>query len=174
MGGISPTGPQEVETKMERDDKSLRCICAFTTTDQNGQAEFCIPIPSDDRYIAYGDAEFEVREFGDYVAVIELTDLDRVLAQGAADEQMKEMFPLYPVVAHYDERGFPDPMPVNSKGTIMGGVAMTFQFGETVVEPIGGYGHMYGGLYLRIVVQKATRAAGQKCQISVDWAEMTP
>jgi hypothetical protein len=163
-------------------------------TDENGEAEVCIPIPSNGRFIAYGDAEFEVRDFGDRIDVIEVTDLDRVIAWSIAlaqdpnatepvsdatvialgDQIPGGPFPSYPVLGHYDERGFPNPMPANSKGNISGGIGMTYQYGVTEAKPIAGYGSLPGLMYLRIVCKKSADAAVQenvKCMISIDWAE---
>lgn len=175
----------EVTTQYEKNDKTLRCMCAFADTDSNGEAEFSIPIPASGRWIAYGDVEFESRAFGDYVKLIELTDLDRVLAMmvalqidPGATEPVDDAtaaaalgLPLYPVLGHYDERGLPDPLPVNAKGNPKGGIAMTFQYGITEAQPIGGYGKLEGLMYLRIVAKKSTAVSGIKCQLSIDWAE---
>lgn len=175
----------EVTTQYEKNDKTLRCMCAFAETDSNGEAEFAIPVPTNGRWIAYGDVEFESRSFGDYVKLIELTDLDRVLALMVAQQIDPEAttpvddataaaalsLPLYPVLGHYDERGLPDPLPANAKGNPKGGIAMSFQYGITEAEPIGGYGKLEGLMYLRIVAKKASATSGIKCQLSIDWAE---
>lgn len=174
-----------VTTAMEKNDKTLRSFCAWADTDINGQAEFCIPVPGDGRWIAYGDIEFNERHFGDHLSVLEITDLDRNIAMQMAvgmdpsateplsDETVRENgFPLYPVVGHYDERGFPDPLPANSKGTIKGGMTMDFKYGVTEAQPVGGYGFIPGYLYLRICGQKADgQTTGHSCQLSIDWAE---
>lgn len=192
---------REVVTQLEKDDKGLRTFCAFQTTDEAGEAEFCIPIPQPKRFIAYGDSEFEVRHFGDYVKHIEVTDLDRLIAwqvalamdpeatEPVADAVIQAMtaeqlgngpFPQYPSLGAYEERSFPNPMPANAKGDIRAGMAMTFQYGITASEPVGGYGELPGGMYFRIVAQKASDAptlqgqtgkAGYRCQLSIDWAE---
>jgi hypothetical protein len=179
------TPKNDVTTAYEKSDKTLRCVCAFAETDTNGVVEFCIPVPSTSRWIAYGDIEFKNREFGDYVSTIELTDLDRLLAMQVAlgidpnatqpvDDATAAAalgMPLYPVLGHYDERGMPDPLPTNAKGNPRGGISMSFQYSITEAEPIGGYGQMLGGMYLRILAKKKTASAGQECQLSIDWGE---
>lgn len=175
----------EVTTQYEKNDKTLRCICAFAETDASGLVEFCLPIPQPSRWIAYGDIEFEEREFGDYVKSIQLEDADRLLALQIAqsiDPNATEPvddataaaalgLPLYPVLGHYDEKEMPDPLPANAKGVVRGGIAMTMNFGITEAQPIGGYGYLPGGMYLCISAQKASAVAGKKCQVSIDWAE---
>lgn len=174
-----------VVTDFETNDKTLRTVCAFTETDANGLAEFCIPIPENGRYIAYGDIEFKNREFGDYVKTIEIVDLDRVLAMQIAlsinpqanspvdDETAANVLGIqtYPILGHYDERNLVVPIPENARGTILGGMSMSFQYGITEAQPIGGYGSLPGLMYLRIVAKKKTAVSGQECQLSIDWAE---
>lgn len=181
---------QETVGQMEKDDKTLRCVCAFTVTDSNGSAKFAIPVPSKGRYIAYGDAEFESRSFGDYVAKIEVVDLDRLIAwqvafamdsnateplpdeaiQAAGNQIPGGPFPLYPILGFYDEKNFAEELPENALGNPRGGMAMTFAYGSTEVQPVGGYGFIYEGFYLCIEVQKSTAVSGVKCQLSIDWA----
>lgn len=176
----------EVYTQMEKNDKTLRVVYSISTTNSNGEAESCIPIPSSGRAIAYGDAEFEVRHFGDYIKIIEITDLDRLIAWQIAlsqdpgatapvsDEVVQSIgYPQYPCLDHYDERSLPNPLPPNTKGDVKGGMGMTFQYGSTETQPVGGYGNVPGNFYLRIVCQKAEghTESGQKCQVSIDWAE---
>jgi hypothetical protein len=77
----------------------------------------------------------------------------------------------YPILGHYDERGFPSPPPANSAGTILPGMGMTFQFGLTEAEPVGGYAFLPAGVYFIVECQKETAVASKKCKISIDWAE---
>lgn len=184
LSGANQSPKSEVTTQMEKDDKSLKTFNAYTVTDANGEAEFCIPIPADGRWIAYGDAEFETRTMGDYVKTLELTDLDRLIAWQIAlsidplatapvsdATAQANGYPDYPALGFFDERDFPATMPANARGTIRGGMAMTFAYGTTEAVPVGGYAHLPGGFYFRVIVKKATNTAGIKCQISVDWAK---
>lgn len=184
IGFLKNRIPFDVVTSMEKSDKTLRSFCVFAETNSSGIAEVCIPVPSDGRWVAYGDAEFQDREMGDYISILEITDLDRQIAWGmalaanpnatapVADSVVQANgYPLYPVVGHYDERAFPSTMPANAKGTIRGGMSMTFQYGTTEAQPVGGYGFIPGGFYFRIVAQKATAIAAKKFQVSVDWAQ---
>jgi hypothetical protein len=177
----------DVTTSMERNDKTLRSFCAFTSTDVNGVAEFAVPVPQPGRWIAYGDVEFETRSFGDYVAAIEISDLDRMIAWQMALAQdpnatapvadsvvQANGYPLYPVIGYYYERSFPSTMPNNAKGNIKSGMTMTFSAGHgppTEAQPVGGYGFLPGGFYLVVKAQKASSTQGVNCQLSVDWAE---
>jgi hypothetical protein len=166
-----------VTTAFETRDKTLRSVCGFEETDESGVAEYCFPIPASHggRWIAYGDAEFQVRHMGDYVAMIEEVDLD-----GIIPEEARAAFPSYPSLGWYEERELPNPLPPSTKGDIKGGIAMTFQYGSTEAQPIGGYGWLDGYLYLRIRLKKAADAptlpgktgqAGYKSAVSIDWAE---
>jgi hypothetical protein len=184
----------DVVTALEKNDKDLRTFFVTQPTDENGEAEFCVPVPANGRYVAYGDAEFEIRDFGDGIIKLEIADLDRVIAWSIALAQDPEAtepvsdatvialgdqipggpFPLYPVLGHYDERAFPNPLPENAKGAISSGIGMTFNYGVTEAQPIAGYGYIPGLMYLRIICKKSSDAIVQeniKCMISVDWAE---
>ena len=172
-----------VTTMFELDDKTLRTICMFSETDTNGVARFAVKVPEGGRYVAYGDVEFQEREFGDYVSKIEVVDLDRLIAWQmalAADPQAQaplddatvqsaSEFPLYPVLGHYDERAVE--VTANTSGTPNGGMAMTFQYGVTQSEPIGGYAFIPGNMYFVVECTKAMSGSGKKCQLSIDWAE---
>lgn len=189
MGGL----PSEVTTQMEKNDKTLRTVYLIGTTDANGVVRVCMKVPSNGRKIAYGDAEFETRHMGDVVRKIEFSDLERRIAwmlalaqdpnatEPLADAVVQQIqipdvghFPLYPVLDHYDERSLPtgENAPYN-EGTIGGGVAMTYQFGQTEMQPVGGYGNLAGDMYLIFEAQKADghRTEGIKCQFSIDWGE---
>lgn len=176
---------REVITQLEKNDKTLRTIWAMATTDEAGLATIAIKVPDTGRHVAYGDAEFENREFGDIVLKLELSDLDRLIAwqialamdpeavAPVADEVVQANgYPMYPVLGHYDERNLDANAP-NKQGTMGGGMAMTFKYGVTEAQTVGGYGHLPGGFYFVIVGKKATATAGQKFQVSVDWAEPT-
>jgi hypothetical protein len=182
-GNKSPTA--SVITASEVNDKTLKTFCVFNETDETGLVEFVVPVPQPARYIAYGDIEFKEREFGDYVKNIELVDLNRLLAWQAAlannpeateplpDEAMQANgLPYYPVIGNYDEK-LADEMQADqhTRGIVKSGMAMTYQYGVTEAEPIGGYGFLPGGFYFRIAAQKATAEAGKKCEVSIDWAE---
>lgn len=174
-----------VVTASELNDKTLRTFCVFGVTDSNGEAVMSVKVPDGGRYIAYGDIEFEQRHFGDYVKNIEIVDYDRLVAWQIAlslDPNASEPvpdavvqsngYPIYPIIAHYDEKDYASMSNGNTSGTVKSGMAMTFQFGITEAQPVGGYGFIPGGFYLRIVAQKADgHGAGFKSQLSIDWAQ---
>jgi hypothetical protein len=170
---------QPVTTQFETRDKTLRSMCAFAESDSSGVVTFAVPIPSEGggRWIAYGDSEFEVRHFQDRVVSVRLMDLD-----GIIPEEMRSAFPEWPKIGYFEEDDFPDPMPENAKGTISGGMAMTFQYGMTEMSPIGGYAWAPSGFYLEIILKKDPIApalpgksegdqSGYRASLTVDWAE---
>lgn len=175
----------QVVTAAELNDKTLRTFCVFADTNSNGEAIMSVKVPDSGRYIAYGDIEFEQRHFGDYVKSIEVIDIDRLIAwqialsldpnasEPVSDETVQgNGYPRYPIIGHYDEKNTADMANSNTDGTIKPGMAMTFQFGITEAQPIGGYGYIPGGMYLKIIAQKADgQTTGYKCQLSIDWAE---
>lgn len=171
----------DVATVLERDDKGLRTFCGFATTNEAGEAEFCIPIPQPQRFIAYGDMEFDSRHMGDYIKKIRIEDLARLIAWGVAlaidpnatepvsDATIQAMpaeqlpggkaLPNYPLLGAYEELKFPDlQADPFVKGTFYPGMAMTYQFGPTEATPIGGYGELPGGMYFIVVAQKSATA----------------
>ena len=174
-----------VTTDLEVDDKTLKTFCGFATTDANGVARVAVRIPAGGRFVAYGDAEFENREFGDRVSKIEITDKDRLIAMQVAlaldpnatepvsDETVAAMgeFPQYPVLGFYDERSI-EPT-AQTEGEIYGGMCMTFKYGQTEAQPVAGYAYVPEGMYFVIECRKATPVAGQRLQVSVDWASPT-
>jgi hypothetical protein len=175
----------EVVTQFEKNDKTLRTFWVSNTTDASGLVRFAIQIPANGRFIAYGDAEFEEREFLDSISKIEVSDLDRLIAWEAAlavnpsatepvsDAAMQASgdprFTNYPVLDHYDERSLASGS--SSVGSQHGGLAMSFQYGITEAQPVGGYAQVPGSMYLVIECQKETAVAGKRCKISIDWAE---
>lgn len=186
-GAANTSVGNEVTTQMEKNDKDLRMVCGWTTTDANGEAEFAWQIPAKGRYVAYGDLEFETRHIRDSVVTLEVTDLDRLIAWQIAlqmDPNATEPvpdsvvqangFPDYPVVGHYDERELPGTPSANTKGNPSGGMSMIFQYGITEAQPVAGYGFIPEGMYLRVIAKKdpnATPQAGVVCTMSIDWAE---
>jgi hypothetical protein len=176
---------RNVITAAEVDNKNLRTMAGFADTDSNGEAEIVIPIPSNGRWLAYGDAEFDTRHMGDYVKTIEVEDIDRLLAWqlalmanpsatsplSDAAVQAATEYDLYPIMGHFDERDI-DQGNTNIVGTLVGGMTMTFQYGITEAQPVGGYAFLPGGMYFRIVGKKASgHTTGFKFAVSLDWAE---
>lgn len=183
----------EVATQNEKNDKTLRMAYAFGQADVNGVVRIAVKMPWNGRKMAYGDAEFEVRKFGDVVSKIEVSDLERLFAwqyalaydseatEPLSDEVMRTIetpygyLPYYPVLDYYDDRGLeldPEYSPYN-EGTVGGGCTMTFQFGNTYVEPVGGYGNIPGMVYLIIEAKNVitARTQGEWCQFSIDMGE---
>lgn len=185
---------QEVTTQLEKNDKTLRMVGAQALTGADGKARFVIRIPDGGRKVAYGDAEFSVRTPGDRVTKIEINDIKRKIAWAMAkandpeateplsDEAIRGMgyipapidrsLPMYPVLDYYDERGqITDDV---TEGDVFGGTIMTFQFGNTEVQPLGGYGNIPGESYLILEIQSAApegQRQGIVATVSLDWGE---
>ena len=159
----------EVTTQAEKDDKSLVCVAIFSKTDAQGVARVAIKMPADGRFIAFGDGEFETREWGDHISKLEVSDLDREIAWYIAlqlnpeatapltDEDVRQIepsLPAYPVIGFFDEREM-NSEATNKCGTIVGGMTMTFRYGNTEVRPVGGYAWIVGGAYLIVEAKNA-------------------
>lgn len=210
----------EAVSQAEKNDKVLRCFWGHGVTDANGLLKLAIQIPADGRWVAYGDAEFEERQFLDSVAGLYVEDSSRLFAaaighglylagllgedRALTDGEMQafptlvgtalelgrdatideirallqdrswEPMPLYPIVGHYDERAIVDPNPAGQLGTWKPGLAMTFQYGVTEAQPVGGYAWVPGLCFFIIEMQKETAVAGKRGKVSVDWAETNP
>lgn len=192
--------PSEVVTQMEKNDKTLQSCFAFGITDASGRAEVRYPIPAAGRFLAYGDAEFEVRHFFDRIVGIHIRDDDRLIAWGVAmamdpeataplddaviqsltAEQMGGVgpFPRYPILGGYEDQELePGPAIFEGGPPAWGpGMSMSYKYGMTEVGPVGGYAYVDGLFYFVITCQKGERCpeaerGGIGVQISIDGAK---
>ena len=188
---------QEVTTQFEKNDRTLQCVFAYGLTDANGAVEARFPIPAAGRFLAYGDAEFEVRHFFDRITGILVRDDDRLIAWQAAlagdpgateplpdaviqsltAEQLGGVgpFPHYPILGGFEDQDLtPGPALYENGPPQWGpGMTMTFQYGGTEVGPVGGYAFVDGNFYFVITAQKGERCpanerAGIALQVSID------
>lgn len=180
--------PKKVAGPLEVDDKTLKIVSGFASTDSSGDATFVLKVPTGGRYLCYGWAEFATRHLGDYVSKVEVTDLNRQYAwalalainpnatQPLSDAtiQAQGTYPLYPIVEHFDERSLTSDG--NTQGTFYGGMAMKFNSNVSEAKPIGGPALIPGGLYIKIVATKKPSLTqilktGIDCQLSLEWAK---
>lgn len=190
--------PTEVTTQLEKDDKDLKVAGCFALTDTNGVADAKLPIPSDGRWIAYGDAEFETRHFFDRVIDLFVSDDDRAIAwmialqidpqatEPVSDETVRAMgdqvpggpFPDYPRLDDFidDELPAADPVFEGGPPAWFPGMTMTFKYEGTEIGPVGGYAFIPGNFYLHIKAKKGERCpveerAGVGLAVSIDGAK---
>lgn len=191
--------PNDVATQMEKNDKTLKTAFAYGITDENGIVEAKYPIPADGRYLAYGDAEFEVRHFFDRIIGIYLRDDDQLIAwmvalmmdpgatEPVADAVVQSLeglpggpFPRYPILGSYEDNEINDGPPLYAGGPPKwgAGMSMTFMYGNTEVGPVGGYAFVEGDFYFVIRAKKGERCLGSKAGIafavSIDGAKKDP
>lgn len=196
---LKPTGnaaaTTDVTTRMEKDDKTLTTVYAYGVTDVNGRVEARFPIPAAGRFLAYGDAEFEVRHFFDRIISICVRDDDRLIAWDIAlqldpeaiaplsDEDTATMagIPTYPVLGEYGDAAVPLGAPIFTGGppAYGPGMSMTLAYGITEVSPVGGYAFVPGNFWFVVIAQKGERCpvesrANIGFSISVDGAELDP
>lgn len=86
-------------------------------------------------------------------------------------------FPAYPTLKTYHEDSFPASPESFAGGPPQwsSGMSMTFKYATTEVSPIGGYGYLPGGFWIKITCKKGERAVGAErvgvgLAVSIDWA----
>jgi hypothetical protein len=123
--------------------------------------EFASPVP--EQWISYGDMAFQERSVGESPGLVEVADLDRIIAWGfafasepdatapVADEIVRANgYPLYPVLGYYDTANLGPAGGVaeaEQDEAVLGGMSMTFKYGPS--DPFGGSGWLQGRFYLR-------------------------
>jgi hypothetical protein len=164
-GNISPNF--NVTTQFELNNKDLKLARGMATVDGTGKAIVTLKVPGafgsgDGRYVAGGYGMTEDYEKDDYVLVY-VEDTDRLLAMYAAqqadpnatepltDDQMRALgeFPNYPVVKSYTD----DECDLANQGWYFWPASRGSSLapiGEVEIEPIGGYGFIPSGFYLKI------------------------
>ncbi len=152
-----------VTTQFEKDDKDLK-LARSKIVIAAGYGHALIPVPGtfgatgSGRWVAGGNALIDTWDGDDYIMVY-VTDEDRLLAAaygGLTDEQMigQGDFPTYPIVKSYTD----DELTLENQGWHFwpyfsaNGVDPA---GETEVDPIGGYGFIPAGFYLKITVTRS-------------------
>jgi hypothetical protein len=148
--------PQEVVTQFEKDDKILKLFSTSGSVGQDSYVTLEVLIPGtfasgNGRYIAGGEAWFDVATNGDKVELCEVVDIDNVLGYGAGTVLKR----WHDEEAISTKQGwyFPIHRPILS------------------VEPIGGYGFINSELYLRIKAKKANNITTGTLYLNIFWAK---
>lgn len=165
-----------VTTQYELNDKDLKLARGECAIDPDTKsATVYIPVPAGGRYMAGGDGFLDSFDWGDY-AIVDIEDKDRLLAhlagiemslgRDATDEEMQAAseFTAYPIVKSFtdyalnasNQQGWyfwPEPINQTSYGVIE-------------VEPIGGYGFVPEGFYIKIKAIRANMTTGMfRCNV---------
>lgn len=184
----------EVITQYEKNDKDLKLAKGKCSINQNGTAIVSIQIPGtfgsgDGRYVAGGYAISSDFNEDDYVTV-HIEDTDRILATFLAqqinaaatvpltDEQVQQLstipgvgnFPSYPVVKSYTD----DELPIENQGWYFWANAQGNNLpplGECEVEPIGGYGFIPSGMYIKITYQRPQGVNTGSMRVNFYWGK---
>ena len=156
--------PVEVIGQMEKNDKVLKLCSDEASFDaETGEAVVEIKIPgefngvdpsSNGRFVAGGYAFTDAYKFGDRCIAIEVVDKDGIIA------------PAGTVVKTYHDNEVDE----SCKGWRM--YAAQQGQGEIEIDPIGGYGFVPSGLYLRVRFKKAEGSTATKVAVDVWWGKM--
>lgn len=187
----------ETVTQLEKNDKDLKLFKMTAATDAQGLATCSIKIPGslaagEGRFVAWGEAFFDIRHAGDAVVNIQVADRDgavkavtRAQVEAAIGQSMgrditdQEMqageidlgggmlipitaYPLYPVLKSYHDEDVPE---ANR------GAYIPVQYSNVEVEPVGGYGFINAELYLEVTGQKTSAInprSGYNFYVNVD------
>lgn len=156
---------QQVKTTFESRDLTLSCCRGVSDVDPTtGAAVFQVISPgtpgdpNGGRWVSWGEAWFTGadRHADDYIVGIEIVDVDDIYGMGAGT-----------VLQHYHDMDVPE---ANR------GWSMPTHYGNAEVEPIGYYGHIPAGLYLRITAQKGGTGphTGVKFRVNIGWGRYDP
>lgn len=154
-----------VTTQFELNNKVLKL---FSATEAYDITDTCIlnikvpqtftgldPIANNGRYVAGGYAFSDGYKFGDKVSKIEVVDDDNILGFGAGT-----------VIKSYTDN---DAEASNSGwyfwATINGE-------GEIEIDPIGGYGFLPSGLYLRVTCNRVSGSPANNVNINIWWGKI--
>lgn len=176
------TGSSVITTQYEMNDKDLKLARSAAQVDNNGKALAIIKIPGifgskDGRYIAGGYAISEDYNKDDFVTVW-VEDTDRLICaanglptDGTGDATMKESgYPQYPIVKSYTD----DDAPAENQGwyfwPLVQGNSLPAA-GECEVDPVGGYGFIPAGLYVKIQYQRPTGVISGSVRINFWWGK---
>lgn len=151
------TPPAEVTTQFEKNDKDLKLASAIQDVDAlTGTATVLLQVPGepgsgDGRWVAGGEAWFESESIGDRVMVY-IVDHDNILGQGADL-----------VVKSYTDD---DVAEANQ------GWRIPVKAGRVTVEPIGGYGFLPAGFYIKVIGQRDPNLVqGGKFVFNIFWGK---
>ena len=164
-GSPMPETPNEVITQLEKNDKTLKLACAMGTFDATTNLAVCeIVIPgifggfaydAPGRFVAGGYAFTDAGKVGDRCTKIEVVDKDNLLGAGAG----------YIVKTYHDQDVDPS----------MAGWYLYAAPGgqqEVEIDPIGGYGKIPAGLYLRVTFERVAGSTATKVATNIWWGEL--
>lgn len=145
----------EVVTQYEKDDKRLKLAKIESTFDGNNVAECLIEVPSGGRYIAGGYVFTDVFCAGDAITEAVLVDVNNLAGYGAGT-----------ILASYSDEGVPEA----NQGWYL--EPYNNNTGYQEIEPIGGYGFLPEGFFLRIRVKRKSGSGATKAYCSVWWGKL--
>lgn len=195
---FKPTGnqlnPNEVVTQYEKNDKDLKLAKGVAEVGEDGKATVYIQVPgtfgsAEGRYVTGGYGISEDYNPDDYCKV-DIEDKDRILAmmiarmmnpeatepvsdatvQGMGEIPGVGAFPAYPTVKSYTD----DEQPEEHQGWYFWPLAQGGSLppvGEVEVNPIGGYGFLPAGFYIKIIYCRPAGVTTGKVRINVDWGK---
>ena len=131
-----------VMSRFERDDIVLKLACIAGQADANGDLALQIKVPgtpgTDYRYAAGGYATIDAYTWGDKLKAVEIVDVDDIMGFGAGT-----------VLKTYHDAEAPEA----NQGWYFWQAHGTQ--GEVEIEPMGWYGQIPAGLYLRCTFKVA-------------------
>lgn len=185
--------PQQVVTQYELNDKTLKLSKSMTAVDGNGYAVIYCKVPGEfgtgvGRYVAGGYGISEDYDKDDYV-VVRVEDKDRIIAmmvalamdanatQPVSDETIQQMgvvpgvgeaFPAYPIIKSYTDEEADEA----NRGWYFWPLAQGNNLppvGEVEVNPIGGYGFIPSGFYIKLIYQRPEGKTTGSMRVNIDW-----
>lgn len=187
LGNQSPK--TQVITQFELNNKDLKVACGQASVDAiTKTATVYIKTPgtfggaNEGRYVAGGEAYVEDFEWGD-LGKVWIEDKDRLLAvvygeqlglgRSATDGEMQASSPYtnYPIVKSYTD----DELSASNQD---GWFFKPLALGSTLVpcgfikiEPIGGYGFIPAGMYLKVELNRPTKITGT-IRVNIYWGKL--
>lgn len=182
-----------VTTQYELNDKTLKLARAAGNVDETGSVILYFKVPGtfgsgQGRYVVGGYGITEDYNKDDYV-IIRIEDKDRIIAlmmaqvadpnatEPLSDEAIQQMgvipglneaFPQYPMVRSYTDEEAPE----ENKGWYFWPLAQAHggpPIGEVEVNPIGGYGFIPSGFYIKLIYQRPQGITTGSFRANVDW-----
>jgi len=155
-----------VTTQYELNNKVLKlfkCVGAYDAVTNLCVLEIKVPetfngvdpLNSNGRYVAGGYAFADGYKFGDCLTKIEIVDIDNVLGQGANT-----------VLKTYTD----DDADAANSGWYFW-AALNGE-GEIEIDPIGGYGFIPSGIYLRLTCQRASGSPANNVAVNIWWGKI--
>lgn len=150
---------KEVRTQFERDDLILKLACAQGVVDENQECILTLIVPgtpgvNSGRYVAGGYGFSDIYTFGDKFAKVEIVDIDDLLGYGPNT-----------VLASYHD----DDLPEANQGWLLW--CEDGNQGGVDIDPIGYYGNIPSGLYLRITYKGVETTLATKVAVNIWWGE---